>query len=228
MPPAGSTEGTVETSTSITSGALAHELGGELHGPADLPLRGLSSLEEAGPTELTFITSAAFAARWPEAAANVALIGANVPMPPHDPGRRALIVVPDAEMAMIRLLELFAPPPARPEPGVHPSAVVHESARLGQGIRIGPAVTVDRDVRIGDGVTLHAGVRLYPGVEIGDGSELHANVVVRERCRIGRAVVLHAGAVIGTEGFNYRPDPAGGLRQVPHLGNVELRDGVEI
>ena len=54
MPPAGSTEGTVETSTSITSGALAHELGGELHGPADLSLRGLSSLEEAGPTELTF------------------------------------------------------------------------------------------------------------------------------------------------------------------------------
>ncbi len=217
------------TAGAYTTADLADRVRGELRGRRDLPIKGVNSMHEAAPDEITFIADTAHARLWPQARARAALVTRGVEPGALEPESRAFIVVDDAELAVIEVLRLFAPADPLPDPGVHPTAVVHPAATLGRDVRIGPHVSVDRSARIEDRVVLHAGVRIYAGASVGADSVLHANTVVRERCRIGRRVILHQGVAIGADGFNYRPAPDGsGLCKVPHIGIVILEDDVEI
>jgi len=213
----------------MTAGAMAALVGGELDGPSGIVIVGVNSLELAGPDELTFITSRRFARQWRSAKAGSALIKRGLIAEGHDPEKRALIAVPDPELAMIAALRVFAPPRSMPDVGMHPTAVVHPTAKVAGSARIGAHVTIGRESEVGENVVLHAGVRIYAQCRIGAGTELHANVVVRERCVIGRDVIIHPNVSIGADGFGYRPDPGGrGLIKVPHIGFVQIGDHVEI
>ncbi len=211
-----------------TTASLAAHLNGTLNG-ADFQITTVNALHDAGPTEISFITNDRYAQMWGTCTAGAAIVSANVRVPDHEPASRALIVVENAELALIRLLELFAPEPPRPDIGVHETAWVHPDATLGERVRIGQYVSVERDAVIGNDVTLHAGVRIAHGVTIGDGSELHPNCVVGFRCELGCSVILHSSVTIGADGFGYRPAADGkSLLRMPHIGNVVLEDNVEI
>lgn len=208
---------------------LAQRLGGELRGDGHATIRGVNSLDQAKPDEITFISSGAYANDWSKSNAGTAVVNKGLSPIDKDGAPRPLILVPSAEIAMIALLELFATPEPVPEVGVHPTAFVHASAKLGKQVRIGPHVSVGAYASIDDNVVLHAGVRIYDNVGVGAGTVIHANTVIRHHCKIGRGVILHQNVSIGADGFGYRPDPrGGGLLKVPHLGNVVLEDGVEI
>jgi UDP-3-O-[3-hydroxymyristoyl] glucosamine N-acyltransferase len=215
---------------SFTVNELASRLGGSVRGDGNVQVDGVNSLDQATPTQITFISDAKFAKQWALSKAASAVIDEKLATlngkgDPHRP----LIIVPNAEVAMIGLLELFVLPEPVPDLGVHPTAFVDSSAKLGKHVRIGPHVSIDGGASIGDGVVLHAGVRIYRDVEVGAGTVIHANTVIRHRCRIGRGVILHQNVSIGADGFGYRPAPDGsGLLKVPHLGDVVLHDQVEI
>jgi UDP-3-O-[3-hydroxymyristoyl] glucosamine N-acyltransferase len=216
-------------SPAFTTSVLAEMLGGTLSGRGDLVVRGVNSIEEARPDELTFIADHHHARLWGGSKAFAAIMSDRLSVQDHDPDTRCLVKVSDAEIGMIRALELFLPPEAVPDIGIHPMAFVHPSVEIGKNVRIGSHASVQQGCRLGDGVVLHPGVRLYSNVEVGTGSILHCNVVVRHGCRLGRGVVLHQGVSIGADGFGYRPDPAGRvLLKVPHVGSVIIDDEVEI
>ncbi len=218
-----------DIASTVTTGELAARLSGALEGPSDLSIAGVSGLEEAVESDITFIADAAHAGRWSDARAGAAVVSEGLQVVGHDAERRALIIVPSAELAMIELLKLFAPPAAQPELGIHPTAVVHPDAALGSDVRIGPYTTIDRGAVIGDRVVLHAGVRIYADVTIGDDTVVHANSVIRERCCLGTRVLMHQNVSIGADGFGYRPAPDGsGVLKVPHIGTVQIGDDVEI
>ena len=212
-----------------TARTIADLVGGELNGPPDLRVVGVKALDDAGPDEITFINARRYSKRWGASRAGTALIKKGLQADGHDPAKRALIVVPDAEVALIAVLEAFAQPRSLPEVGVHPTAWVHESAKLGKGVRIGAHVSVGREAEIGDETILHAGVRIYSFVKIGAGTEIHGNTVVRERCTIGRRVLIHQNVSIGADGFGFRL-AANDMRllKVPHIGIVLIEDDVEI
>ena len=219
----------MRSTDSYTTADLAQRVSGELRGRPDLPIAGVNALGEATEQQITFIADEAHARQWAGARARAAVISAGLEPADHDPQSRALIVVPNAALAMVELLQLFAPPTPQPSPGAHPSAFVHAGATIGSDVRIGPHVSIDDETTIGDRVVLHAGVRIYAGARIGDDSVLHGNAVVRERCRVGRRVILYANASIGTDGFGFEPAPDGsGPVKVPHIGTVILEDDVEI
>lgn len=212
-----------------TSGALAERLGAALAGPPGLPIDGLETIERAGPRHLTFIRSAEFARLWPASTAGAALVSRGIEVPGHDPARRALLVVPDADLALIRALEAFASRPAPPAPGVHETARVSPSAALGPGVSIGPFCAVGPDSHIGAGSTLLAGARIGRAVRIGERSTIHANTVILDRCTIGNDCIIHSGVVIGGDGFGFRPSADGrSLVKIPHIGTVEIGDDVEV
>lgn len=208
---------------------LATRLGGELRGNGDVVIRGINSLGDARSDEITFIHEVRYATKFSSSKAGAALVSQGASSPELESAGRPLIIVPDAELASIEVLEMFRPPEPMPELGVHPSAWVHPEAVLGAEVRIGPFVSVEQGAQIGDSVTLHAGVRIYPEAIVGRDSVLHCNCVIRERCQIGQRVILHQGVSIGADGFGYRPDPQGrGLVKVPHIGTVVIEDDVEI
>jgi UDP-3-O-[3-hydroxymyristoyl] glucosamine N-acyltransferase len=210
-----------------TAAALAQRIDARLAGAGDVTITGLAAIDEAKPGDLTFISDLHYAARWPQSRAAAAVVAESLASAVDS--TRPLLIVRDVEQAMIGLLAAFAPPEDQPEIGVHATAVVHASAKLGQATRIGPHVWVGANCVVGDGVVLHAGARLYSSVHVGAGSIIHANTVIRERCVIGRGVILHQNVSIGADGFGYRPAPDGrGIVKMPHIGTVIIEDGVEI
>lgn len=145
-------------------------------------------------------------------------------MPPPQGG---VLCVADPYAGFLDILELFLMPEPR-EAGIHPSAVVHPSARIGAGVHIGPMCWIDAGAVVGEGATLISHVRVYADAHVGDGTTLHSGVSIRERCIVGANCILHDNVVIGADGFGYTPDPKRGLRKVPQVGHVEIGRGVEI
>jgi len=232
--PAGSAQGSpaaAQPGAALTTGSLAALLGAELQGPPDLPVTHVDALERAAPGAITFIRSAKFAARWASSSASAALVTRGLDVPGHDAARRALLLVPDADLALNTVLEAFASrqaPEARLS-GVHGTAAVELSATVDPTAWIGPLCRVGPDAHIGAGACLVAGVSVGRGVRIGRHCVLHPGSCVYDRCTIGDGCILHAGAVIGADGFGYRPAPDGrGVVKIPHIGTVELGAGVEV
>ena len=214
---------------SWTTGELARALAAELIGPDDLRLTRLDTLDRADRATLAFIRDEKYAQRWASSDAGAAIVSRGITPVGHDPQRRALLIVGDADQALITLLETIAPSHVAPEVGVHPSAVIDPTARIGRDARIGPGVVIGPGSSVGEGSILHANAVLGAAVTIGRACDLRAGVVVEDRCRLGDGVIIHPNAVVGADGFGYRPDPEGrGLVKIPHAGHVEIGDGVEI
>lgn len=212
----------------FTSGELATKLQGELRGPAGVKIRSLETLELAGSEQLSFVRDAKFWARWSASKCGAALVSRRAAESAPAPGDRALIVVPDADTALIQILSALAPTP-RFAPGIHDSATVDPTATVSPGAHIGAGVIIGPQAFVAEGAAILAGVVLGASVTIGRHSVLHPNVVVQDRCVIGEHVTLHPGVVIGADGFGYYPDPRTGMpMKIPHIGNVVIEDHVEI
>jgi UDP-3-O-[3-hydroxymyristoyl] glucosamine N-acyltransferase len=216
-------------STTHTSGSIATAVQGRLVGPADLPIADLAAMDQASGQSMTFIRDKRFAGQWAGSKAAAALVTEGMEIPGHDAGKRALVFVADADLAMVKALAMFDRGPDRPAIGVHPSAIVDPRAEIAPTARVGPLCIIGAGARVGDHVTLMARVTLGAGVSIGPASVLHPGVVVYDRCTIGAQTVLHSNVTIGADGFGYRPDPQGrGLVKIPHIGSVQVGNGVEI
>jgi UDP-3-O-[3-hydroxymyristoyl] glucosamine N-acyltransferase len=217
------------SSPTLTTGAVAHLLNAELVGPASIELTHFEGLDRAGAGGLSFIRSPEFARGWAASKASAALVTRGIEVPGHQPESRALIFVPDADLALASLLEKMTPKPTLPPAGAHRSAVIDPSATVSPTARIGPLCSVGPGAVIADDVVLLDRVSIGEGARIGRGTFLHPGVVVYPRCSIGASCILHANVVVGADGFGYRPSPDGrGVVKIPHLGIVEIHDHVEI
>ena len=209
-------------STSYTLAELAKEIGGIVRGDASVRVKGVRGIEEAGPDDLTWIAHEKYAGKLRFSRAGAVVVDrhfADTPMP--------AILCDDPSFAMTKVLARFAQPVAQPPPGVHPTAIVAESARLGCGVRIGPGVVIGERAQIGDRCVLHANVFVGDETELGSDSVLWPGVVVRERCTLGKRVILHPNVTIGGDGFGYHFRD-GVHHKIPQIGTVEISDDVEI
>ncbi len=203
--------------------AIASALNARLeNGSPHTEITGLNGIEQAGPGEITFVANPKYAAAARLTKAAAVIVAENFPLIPA-----ATLRVEDPYLSFARALELFHQP-LRYAPGVHPTAVVHPSAKIGRDVHIGPYVVVDENVEIGDRAVLLAHVVIYRGVKIGDNFFAHAHAVVRENCRIGNNVLLHNGVVIGSDGFGFAKTHDGHWYKIPQPAPVIIEDDVEI
>ena len=204
-------------------GEIARAVGATLEGDPELEISRIAPIDEAGPGDLTFVANERYVARLKDCRASAVIVRAGLAVP-----NGATLRASDPYLAFVRALDLFhAVAPVAP--GIHPTAVIAVSARIGERAAIGPHVVVGDRTVIGDDARLDARVVVYEDVTIGRRFVAHAGVVVRERVRIGDDVKLQAGAVIGADGFGYLLDPeAGRIRPIPQTGTVVLEDEVEV
>ncbi len=191
-------------------------------GSADTEITGLNGIEQAGPAELTFVANPKYAAAARLTKAAAVIVAENFPVIPA-----ATLRVVDPYLSFAHALDLFHQP-LRYAPGVHPTAVVHPTAKIGRDAHIGPYAVVDEKVEIGDHAVLLAHVVIYRGAKIGDNFFAHAHAVVRENCRIGNNVLLQNGAVIGSDGFGFAKTPNGHWHKIPQPAPVVIEDDVEV
>jgi len=202
---------------------IASALGGRLeNGDPETEIKGLNGIEEAGPGELTFVSNPKYARAARTTRAAAVIVGEDFPAIP-----RAMLRAKDPYLTFARALELFHPP-RRYQAGVHPTAVLDGSARIGAGAHVGPYVVIDEDVSIGAGAVLLAHVVIYRGVTIGDNFFAHSHSVVRENCRIGNNVRLQNGVVIGGDGFGFAKTAEGHWYKIPQPAPVVIEDDVEV
>jgi UDP-3-O-[3-hydroxymyristoyl] glucosamine N-acyltransferase len=203
--------------------AIAAALGARLeNGSPETEISGVAGIESAGPGEITFISNPKYAAAARTTKAAAVIVAENFPAL-----STAMLRSKNPYLDFARALELFHPA-TRYGPGIHPTALVHASAKIGAGAHIGPYVVIQEGVEIGARAVLLAHVVIYPGVKIGDNFLAHSHAVVREFCTIGNNVVLQNGVVVGTDGFGFAKDNDGHWHKIPQPQPVVIGDQVEI
>lgn len=203
-------------------GELAAILHCPLQGDPNIEITGVANLEEAQPGELAFFAHARYRDALGRTRASAVLLA-----PGEDAPHVACLRSANPYLDFARAVEILWPP-VKYAPGIHPSAVVSASAKIGSGAHIGPCCFIDENVHIGRNAVLHSFVSIYSGARIGDDFFAHSHVAIRERCVVGNRVLLQNGVVLGSDGFAFARDDGGAYRKIPPAGIVEVGDDVEI
>ena len=203
-------------------GELATKLGAELQGDPSVEVTGVRGIEEAGPTEVTFVANPRYAALARSTRAAAILVEPEFPAI-----ETATLRLKNPYHAFSRALGLFYEPPEYPA-GIHPTAVIDATASIGENSHVGAYVVIGSNVVVGPHSTLLPHVVIYPGVKTGSHLFAHAHSVVREGCVLGDHVTLENGAIIGADGFGFSKNPLGQWEKIPQSGPVHLGNRVDV
>lgn len=201
---------------------IAERLGATLEGDGDLEITGVAGIEEAVAGQLTFVANPKYASSARTTKASAIVVEPEFPALEST----ATLRIKNPYLAFSKTIEFFYTPP-KYAPGIHPTAVIAESASIGEGAHIGAYVVIGEEVRIGKDAVVLAHSVIYNGAKIGDRFFAHAHTVVREFCILGDDVTLQNGAIIGADGFGFAKGP-GGWNKIVQSGRTLLGDNVEV
>lgn len=208
---------------------IAKALGATLECAADdqksIEISGVVGIENAVPGQITFISNRKYASLAKTTQASAVIVTEEFPGLPTV--STAALRIKNPYLAFAKAIELFYQAPKYPA-GVHPTAVIDASARLGKNTHVGAYVVIGPEVTIGDDGVLLPHVVIYTGARIGNKFFAHAHSVVREHCRLGDNVVLQNGAVIGADGYGFAKDNDGRWYKIVQSGTAILENDVEV
>ena len=225
-----------------TLGQIAKYLDGELRGNADIAIsRVVHPALFRGPEDLALVLSRGVLELLSQNQVTNAVVPAE--LGPVDVPN--FVLVPRPRLALARLLELFERPAYSTE-GIHPSAVIDPTAKIGADTSIGPHCWIGPNTVIGTGCRLISNVSIGAEVTIGNQTLIHAGVFIGDRCEIGNHVIIQPNAAIGGDGFSFVTPERGSVEsvrpnkktevtsfnheivRVNSIGNVVIEDYVEI
>ena len=201
---------------------IAEHLGCRLTAGADLEISGVAGLEQAKPGQLTFLSN-------PRYTRLVEITKASAVISEKNIERRGLacLLSDNPYLDFARALELFYESPRTAE-GIHPTAIVADSAEIGPRASIGPYAVIGERVVLGRSAVVHPHVVIYEGARIGDDFTAHSHAVVREFCRLGDRVILQNGVIVGGDGYGFAHRADGSHYKIVQAGRVVIEDDVEI
>ena len=206
---------------------LASVVGGVLEGE-DVEIVACGGLEEARKGDLSFCKD-------PKHVKLVASTQASAVLLPKDwqgDAPCSVIRVDDPNLACMAAAKIFAPPEPVRAPGVHPTAVVDPSVKLGEGVHVGAFTVIEKGSEIGAGAVIEAQVFIGEGCRVGAKTHIYPQVTLREGTVVGAECIIHCGVRLGGDGYGFnngrREDGSVYIEKIPQLGIVEIGDGVEI
>jgi len=211
----------MQQSVSLTIGQVAEHLQAQITGDPSIRLTGLAPADRARPGELTFAENASYFDAAERSQASAILVAEPFVSP-----SKVLIRVSNARVALAKALTLFFPPEEHPK-GIHPSAVIADSATIDPTAHVGPNCVLGPRVHLGARSVLMGNNDLRADCQLGEDVCLFPNVVLYRQTQLGHRVTVHGGTVIGSDGFGYVLDE-GRHRKILQLGNVIIHDDVEI
>jgi UDP-3-O-[3-hydroxymyristoyl] glucosamine N-acyltransferase len=212
---------------SIPLAKLAEHLHATLHGDPTASITRVAGIENATPGDLAFVANPRYASLAHTTRATAVLVEPDFPEIPA-----ATLRLKNPYLAFARAIELFYQPPAY-APGIHPTAVIAPTARIGANPHIGAYAVISDYVTIGDNAVILPHVVIYPHVRVGNNLFAHAHAVVREHCQLGDNVILQNGAIIGADGFGFARQsaadhPGTAWHKILQSGPAILEDAVEV
>ena len=215
----------------ITLKELAELTQGELDGDAAVAVSGAAGLQEAAPTDISFLGNPKYASQVSATRAACVFLPRAAKGTPVAGATKNRVFVDDPQWAFAQVLELIERELNKRSLSnfPDPKSQIHPEAKLSPGVFVGPFTVIERLATVGE--STHIGPQCYlgVGVKIGKGCKIYPNVVIRERCEIGDRAIIHSGTVIGSDGFGFSTDrKTGQHRKIPQIGNVVVENDVEI
>jgi UDP-3-O-[3-hydroxymyristoyl] glucosamine N-acyltransferase len=208
---------------SFTLASIAETIGGQLFGPAEIPVTGAASIAHVRPGEITFATNEQ---NWKNCLTSLAT-AAIVPCDSPIDERLPTIHVAEPEKAFIEIAKLFRAQVARQPIGQSPRASISPTAKIAASASIYPGAFIGEGVEIGERSRIMPNVSIMENCRIGNDVTIFPNAVLYENTVVGDRCLIHAGVVLGAVGFGYRTH-AGQHHLSQQLGNVVLGTDVEI
>ncbi len=194
-------------------------------GDETVQLKGIASVESATPGDLIFVDDEKHFHSALDSRAAAVIVG---DFADGTTSSKPLLLATQPRMAFARAAHLLCPRPER-KPGIHPSAIVHRSARLADRVTVEARVIVGEGVQIEEATWIGPGCIIGANASIGRNCDLYPNVTVYPGVRLGDRVIVHSGAVLGSDGFGYvRDQTTGRYEKFPQVGRLEIEDDVEI
>lgn len=209
----------------FTATAIAGFLKGEIEGDPEIRVNTIAKIEEGHEGALSFLSNPKYEHYIYSTASSVVLV--NRSFVPAGKISATLIRVDNAYEAFASLLRLVDQSRPR-KTGIHPSAIIEASAKIGGNVYIGPFTYVGENCIISDGCSIYPNAYIGDNTRLGVNCTLHPGVKIYHDCLIGNECIIHAGSVIGSDGFGFAPQSENEYMKIPQLGNVVLEDNVEI
>ncbi|QSP93449.1 UDP-3-O-(3-hydroxymyristoyl)glucosamine N-acyltransferase [Marinobacter salinisoli] len=201
---------------------IAEALGADFRGDPDTRINGLATLQAAGPGQISFLANPSYAKYLAETEASAVILSPTV----ADQADTNVLILDNPYLGYARLSHWFNPEPVAP-PGVHPSAVVDETACIADTASVGPNVVVEAGAEIADSVVIGAGTVVGARVRIGAGTVIRPRVTLAHDVVVGERCHILSGAVIGSDGFGFANEK-GVWHRIAQIGRVVLGNDVEV
>ncbi len=222
---------------------IAATLGARAEGDLGLTIMRAAEPSEAGPDDLALAMNPKYAGGLAKGLAQAAVLWPGADW--QGLGLKAAVFVDRPRLAMAGITRAFDPGPDIAA-GIHVTALIDPSAKIGERAAIGPFVVIGRDTKIGARARIAAHTFIGEESQIGDDALILHGVRIGARIRIGHRFVCQPGAVVGADGFSFVTPEKSGVEQVREtlgsreeivaqnwlrihsIGSVEIGDDVEI
>lgn len=206
----------------ITLKELATLVGGELIGSPTVVIAGASGIKEAKAGDITFLANIKYASLLQKTNASAVITSRDVA-----PFGKPIIRVDNPSWAFAQVINLITQSKEQHFKGIHPTAIISPTVKLGSNVAIGPYVVIGENVTIGDNTIVYPYCFIGDNSKLGAGCLIYPNVSIRENITIGNKAIIHSGAVIGSDGFGFA-QVNGVQEKIPQIGTVVIEDDVEI
>ena len=204
----------------VTLHKLATIVGGKVIGAPELVIYGVSDIKTGAPDTISFLFNPKNKKLILEThAAAIVVTDENLLE-----GRDG-IVVQNPRLAMAKILDLFENK-NHPQ-GIHESAMVPKSVKLGNNVNIGAFSVIGVNTIIGNDVIIHNNVSIGKNVTIGNKTEILPQVGINDNIKIGNHVQIDIGTAVGSKGYGYETVDSIHYT-IPQIGSVIIEDYVDI
>lgn len=213
----------------FTAHEIADMLDGNVIGDNKVGISKCAKIENASTGALTFLANSKYEQYLDQTGASAILVekgrfSENIKRNSHS---CTLIEVEDPYLSFTKVLELFNQT-TNDISGVHPTAVIGDSVKIGKNVYIGPYAVIESNTVVGENSSVGSHCWIGTNVQIGEDSRIHARVSIYEDTIVGNRCEIKSGAVIGSAGFGFAPQQGEPYRKVPQVGNVIIKDDVNI
>lgn len=209
----------------FTAATIAGFLKGEIEGNPDIKVNTVAKIEEGHEGALSFLANPKYEHYIYSTGSSIVLVNKN--FVPSEKIKATLIRVENAYEAFASLLRLVDQSRPRKK-GIHPTAIIETTAKIGSDIYIGPYAYIGENCILGDGCSVYPHVYIGDNTKLGKNCTINPGVKIYHDCLVGEGCIIHAGTVIGSDGFGFAPQSESEYLKIPQLGNVIIEDHVEI
>ena len=209
----------------FTANQIAEMLNGVVDGDPNITLNQLAKIEEGSMHSLSFLSNPKYNEYLYETKSSAVIV--NKSFVPDKKVETTLIKVDDAYASFAQLLRIVEDLQKK-KSGIEDLSYIHDTASVGKEVYVGAFAYIGKNVSIGNNVKIYPHCYIGDNVKIADNCSLYAGVKIYHSCEIGKNTTVHAGVIIGSDGFGFAPNTGNSYDKIPQIGNVVIKEGVEI